>query len=89
MLCFKPLEFAFNKNEATNDGVDLHAPPAAPKGDGLTNSRLLHRTRQHRADAPLAWFVTAAHREDCILTNIVIIAISGFLLSEQSEMERK
>jgi hypothetical protein len=51
------------ENKATNGGVDFHGkhPQPPPKGGSLTTGRVLHRPRQHSADAPLAWFVTAVH----------------------------
>src|SRR5215208_6735927 len=54
---------ALNKHETSNGGVDLHDkhPRPTPKRASLTNGRILLRPRQHRAAAPLAWFVTALH----------------------------
>ena len=52
------------ENERPNGGVDLHGehPRPSPKRASLTNGRILLRPRQHRAAAPLAWFVIAVHR---------------------------
>src|SRR5665213_3343734 len=52
------------EHEMSNGGGDLHGehPRPSPQRASLTNGRILLRPRQHRAAAPLAWFVTALHR---------------------------
>jgi hypothetical protein len=52
-----PIAVAIHKHKTSNGSVNLHGCLQHE----LNNGRLLHRPHPHKADARMAWFVTAIH----------------------------
>lgn len=55
---------ALNENKMPNGGIDFHGKRSrpTPKGVSLATGRFLLRPHRQYAGAPVAYFVTAAHK---------------------------